>query len=140
MEIVGFILISGKIGAGLFLLWIIADVIIGFTLLTQGRKYFVRRNISSAEKLFEDLSIMVGALLLIFPGFVSDFLALPLLIPPLRHWIFLFLRRRHGHILDDLEQTSQHFARWNNPGDRDDRSSMKTIEGDFKKLDDDKIY
>lgn len=140
IEIVGFILIGEKIGMGLSLLWIGVSASIGFTMLTRGREKLVQRNISSLEHLFNNLCVIVGGLLLIFPGFISDFLALPLLLPPIRHLIFLFLRHRHAHILDDLEKTSEHFAYWNYRPKENGKHSMKTIEGDFKKLGDDKIY
>jgi UPF0716 family protein affecting phage T7 exclusion len=142
IEIAGFILIGGKIGAGLSLLWVIADAVIGFTLLTTLGKNALRKFEKAAatgeppiEEMFDGICIIVGALLLIFPGFISDFLALPLLIPPVRHWIFLFLKHKHGSVLNDLGKTSQGFTYWYY---KSDTTAAKTIEGDFKSIDEDK--
>lgn len=132
IEIIGFILIGGKIGTGLSLLWVIAAAVIGFTLLTQGRKKLVQRSNSPVEQLFDNLCIIAAALLLIFPGFISDFMALPLLIPRMRQWIFMFLKRRHGDILDDI--AVQQSAYWG-PENENDGSAPKTIEGDYKRID-----
>ena len=86
--------------------------------------------------MFDGFCIIIGALLLIFPGFISDFLALPLLIPPVRHWIFLFLKYKHGSILNDLGKTSQGFTYWYYEERKD--GGGKAIEEDFKNTDEDK--
>ena len=142
IEIIGFIVIGGKIGAVLSVLWVIADAIIGFTLLTTlGAKALrklekaVAAGTAPVEEMFDGFCIIIGALLLIFPGFISDFMALPLLIAPVRHWIFLYLKHKHGDILNDLGKTSQGFTYWYY---KSDNTSVKTIEGDFKSIDQDK--
>ena len=89
------------------------------------------------EDMFDGVCIIVGALLLIFPGFISDFLALPLLLPLTRHWIFLFLKRQHGGILNDINQKSQGFSYWYYEESRSG-DTVKTIEGDFRSTDEDK--
>ena len=136
IEIAGFILIGGKIGAGLSFIWVIADAVIGYTLLTYWREKLVQRSNSPVEQLFDNLCVIAASLLLIFPGFISDLMALPLLIPPVRRWIFMFLKRRHGDILDDI--AAQQSAYWS-PDYRNDGSAPKTIEGDFKKIDEDQF-
>lgn len=153
IEVIGFIVIGGKIGVGLSLLWVMTDVIIGVTLLTTLGASALRKAATSAEagtlpveEMFDGFCIIVGALLLIFPGFISDFMALPLLIPPVRHWIFLFLKQRHDNILNELNKTSQGFTYWYSEERSPDGSAVrehkdggaKTIEGDFKSIDEDK--
>ena len=144
IEVIGFIVIGGKIGVGLSLLWVMADVIIGVTLLTTLGASALRKAATSAEagtlpveEMFDGFCIIVGALLLIFPGFISDFLALPLLIPLTRHWIFLFLKHKHGSILNSLDKTSQSFTYWYYE-ERGNDGPVKTLEGDFRNTDEDK--
>ncbi len=119
IEIAGFIVIGGRIGVGWSLLWVIADIVLGFTLLSTLGGNALRKAGKSAEagappfeEMFDGICIIVGALLLIFPGFISDFLALPLLIPPVRHWLFLFLKNKHADILSEVGKTSQGFSYW----------------------------
>lgn len=39
------------------------------------------------ETVFDGLLLALAGLLLIIPGFLTDIAALPLLLPPLRHWL-----------------------------------------------------
>lgn len=136
IEIAGFIIIGGKIGVGLSLLWMIADFIIGYLLLCSIGARTLRKSQQSAqtdaypfEEMFDGFCIIAGALLLIFPGFISDFVALPLLIPPVRHWLFVWLKNKHQNIFNDLSKTSRGFTYWYYE-ERTGRST-KTIEGEF---------
>ena len=144
LEIIGFIVIGGQIGVGLSLLWVMADVFVGSLILsTMGGKTLrkakesVQTDIYPFEEMFDGFCIIIGALLLIFPGFISDFLALPLLVPPVRHWIFVFLKYKHGAVFDDLSKRSRGFTYWYYE-ERGSDGSIKTIEGDFKSTDEDK--
>jgi UPF0716 protein FxsA len=155
IEIAGFIVIGGRIGAGWSLLWLTADAVIGFMLLTTLGAGALRKAGKAAdagtlplEEMFDGFCIIVGALLLIFPGFISDFMALPLLIPFTRRWIFSFLKRRHSSILNELGKTSQGFTYWyyeertdgSAVKERKERISVKTIEGNFRYEDKDKKF
>jgi len=96
-EIIGFVVIGGEIGVAATLLWLVGSTMLGLWLL-QGRgktwsqvqapddEFFV------IQELFDGLCLMLAGLLLVFPGFISDFLAVPLVISPLRHWLFRRLR------------------------------------------------
>jgi UPF0716 protein FxsA len=145
LEIIGFIMIGGEIGIGWSLLWVIMDAIVGLTILnTLGdrtlhkAKKAVEENAFPFEEMFDGFCIIVGALLLIFPGFISDLLALPLLIPPVRHWIFVFLKHKHRDLFNDLGKTSRGFAYWYYEERNGDAG--KTIEGNFRNTDkDDKL-
>ncbi len=58
----------------------------------------IRRGEMPTDTLFDGLCIIVGSILLVIPGFVSDFLALLFLIPFTRKYlkpiIFRFISRR----------------------------------------------
>lgn len=149
LEIAGFIIIGGKIGIGLSLLWVIADFIIGYLLLCSIGARTLRKSQQSAqtdaypfEEMFDGFCIIAGALLLIFPGFISDFLALPLLIPPVRHWLFVWLKNKHLNIFNDLSKTSQGFTYWyyeeRTGGVTKTDGGTKTIEGEYRNTDENK--
>lgn len=140
-EIAGFIIIGGEIGVGFSLLWVIMDTVVGLTLLAtmggqtlQKAKKSVDADIYPFEEMFDGLCILTGALLLIFPGFVSDFLALPLLITPVRGWIFSFLKSQHNSILNNLSKNTQGFTYWYYEERKN--GDPNTIEGEFKRTDD----
>ncbi len=144
LEIAGFIIIGGKIGVGWSLLWIITDVIVGMMILStmggnilrSAQKSIDKKDDYPFEELFDGFCILTGAVLLIFPGFISDFLALPLLIPPVRHWIFLYLKYKHNSVLNELSKKSQGFTYWY----YEERTggTTKTIEGEFINTDENK--
>lgn len=152
IELIGSIEIGAKIGIGFSLLWIFIDILAGFALLftllgstmAQAKPAedisdaAVQNNLDAAaqhalERMFDGFCIMVAALLLISPGFISDFLALPLLIPPVRHWVYNFLREKHQELFHNINQSSQGFSAWY----YEERSPMgvKTIEGVFTHTD-----
>lgn len=100
-EIIGFVVIGGKIGLGLTLLWLLCSTVLGLWLL-QGRgaetlahvkqKQEVETPFFAIREVFDTLCLFLAGVLLVFPGFISDFLAVPLLIAPLRHFFFRRLR------------------------------------------------
>ncbi|MBI3441270.1 MAG: FxsA family protein [Proteobacteria bacterium] len=144
LEIAGFIIIGGKIGVGWSLLWVIVATMMGFYFLTtmgtqtlQKAKQSVEADVYPFEEMFEGLCILLGALLLIFPGFISDFMALPLLIAPVRRWIFRFLKYQHESLFNDLSKGTRGFTYWYYE-ERKSPGATTIIEGDFKQLDDDK--
>lgn len=111
-EIVGFVVIGGSLGAGYTLLWL-AVATAGGVRLMRGRSHNLQEEaqilqddgIFVVQGMFDRLCLFIAGILLVFPGFISDFLAVPFLIAPLRHWIFKrqrdnpdsFLRRHMGH-------------------------------------------
>lgn len=141
VEIAGFIIIGGKIGLGWSLLWVIGATMAGFYFFaTMGAqtlhkaKKSVAADVYPFEEMFDGICILIGALLLIFPGFISDFLALPLLLAPLRRGIFRFLKYRHESIFNNLGKSTQGFAYWY----YEEKHSLPTtvVEGEFKRVDD----
>lgn len=143
LEIAGLIVIGGKIGVGLSLLWVIAATIAGFYFLAamgtqtlQKAKKSVDADIYPFEEMFDGFCILLGALLLIFPGFISDFLALPLLAAPVRRAIFRFLKYQHQSVLNNLSKSTQGFTCWY----YEERTggAPRTIEGEFRRVEEDR--
>lgn len=100
-EIMGFVVIGGEIGLPLTLLWLLCSTVLGLWLL-QGRDAETLAQVKKQQEaetpffaireVFDTLCLFLAGVLLIFPGFISDFLAVPLLIAPLRHFFFRRLR------------------------------------------------
>lgn len=93
IEIIGFIAIGGEIGLGLSLLWLMGAAALG-TYVLRGHGGIWSRvqtaddDLFVVEGMFDAVCLLLAGLLLIFPGFISDFLALPLLAPHLRRLFF----------------------------------------------------
>lgn len=143
LEIAGFITIGGAIGVGLSLLWVILDVVAGLSLLTsmgaatlRKAQKSVQADVYPFEEMFDGFCIIAGALLLIFPGFISDFLALPLLVAPVRGWIFRVLKEQHTSFFNNLSRQSRGFTSWYYE-ERTNGRVIKTIEGTARRTDDD---
>jgi UPF0716 protein FxsA len=127
-EIIGFVEIGGRIGLLWTFLWLAASTLLGLRLLQGRRKTWEivqsRHNdeIFVVGSMFDGLCIFIAGVLLIFPGFISDFIALPLLVPPLRRWIFEKMQKNPDSIL-------RRHAR--KPGE------STVIEGEYRRMDDD---
>jgi len=101
LEIAGFVWLGGKLGVGLTLLWVIAAMVAGLALLRHtGLQAVGRLRAALAEgkepghSLIDAACFAAAGILLIIPGFVSDLLALILMLPVTRHWL---LRRTAAH-------------------------------------------
>lgn len=101
LEIAGFVWLGGKLGVALTLVWVIGAMLAGLALLRHtGLQAVSRLRAALAEgkepghSLIDAACFAAAALLLIIPGFVSDALALILLLPMTRHWL---LRRTAAH-------------------------------------------
>lgn len=131
-EIIGFVTIGGEIGLGSTILWLIASTFFGFRLLRANAWSKLSRSgqqdFFAVADLFNGLSTVIAGILLVFPGFISDFIAIPFLLAPCRQWMF-----------SSMKDNPQSFARrqaddlWEKHG----HARNITIEGDFKKVDDD---
>ena len=136
VEIVGFIVIGGAIGLAWSLLWLLTAGVAGAVLLSnigtekpkKRKKPIDESDFGALEKVFDDICTLLAALLLIFPGFISDILALCLLVPVWRHMIFGALVRSHKHVLHDLGKSTEDFSMWYRG--RQDQTPM--IEGEWK--------
>ena len=128
LEITGFVVIGGRIGLGLTLLWLLAAGMLGLALIRHGGLNALIKLQAALNEGREpghsliDGAVMVSAgLLLIVPGFFSDFFALVLLLPVTRN----FLLRRMAH---HFETRIYRSGGTGSPGSR--RTTI--IEGDFE--------
>ncbi len=106
-EITVFIVVGRWIGVLATLLLFIAIGVIGTLLLKRQGMRALRemqaalgRGEPPAEPVAHAALLVLAALLLIFPGFLSDLMALPLLLPPVRRalirWLGVQAKRRGG--------------------------------------------
>ncbi|MEZ0261215.1 MAG: FxsA family protein [Alphaproteobacteria bacterium] len=139
-ELLGFIFIGGSIGFFATLLWLFFAASAGFYLLTMGGSMALSRAAASddaevfgGESIFASLCMLIAALLLIFPGFISDFIAVPLLVPSLRQWLFTRTQKSPDHVLRRSYRSWSHMRRTDSAG-----SPPKTtvIEGEYLRVDD----
>lgn len=100
IEIALFILVGRAIGVLPTLgLVILAVIVGGFVLRQQGLGVLnrMRTNMQTGtlpgQTLFDGMLLAVAAVLLIIPGFLGDFIAILLLLPPVRGWLYKTLTR-----------------------------------------------
>lgn len=101
VEILVFIQVGERLGAGWTLLLVLASAIVGISLVraqgfaTAARlQALVLRGESPALGVLEGLALLIAGVLFLIPGFVTDVVAMILLIPPWRRAVLrLFLRR-----------------------------------------------
>lgn len=131
-EITVFILIGRWIGVAATLLLFVAIGVLGTILLKQqGMRALgemqaaLSRGEPPAEPVAHAALLVLAALLLIFPGFLSDVMALPLLLPPVRRFVIRRLsaqaKRRGG------------FTVW--PGGRGAGGRGTVIDADYTEID-----
>ena len=136
VEIAGFITIGGEIGFLASMAWLIGATWLGFGLLHhRGRTALTRAQRGDTDEvfvvqdMFDGFCILIASVLLIFPGFISDFIAVPFLIAPLRHYVFERIRnnpqhpaRRFAHNMQGKSRAAQ-------------KPAPDIIEGEYKTLD-----
>jgi UPF0716 protein FxsA len=90
-EIAGFVLVGGWIGVLPTLGLVILSAVLGVVLLRrqavvagQDLRASLQGMRGPVDTLADGALVVLGALLLIVPGFISDLAAIPLLVPPLR--------------------------------------------------------
>lgn len=100
-EIAAFVEIGGEIGVLATLAWIFLAAVAGMVVLRlQGLATALQlqaalaRNELPARALFDGACVTIAGLLLLFPGFVSDAIAILLLLSPLRSLLFHLIARR----------------------------------------------
>jgi UPF0716 protein FxsA len=103
LEIAGFVVIGGQIGLAATFLWLVASTLLGFYVLqAYGAGAWTRARSGSggdaftAYDLFDGLCWLIAGILLVFPGFISDFLSIPFIIAPCRHWLFRRMKDNPG--------------------------------------------
>lgn len=100
IEIALFIVVGRAIGVLPTLGLVIAAIVIGgFVLRQQGLGVLnrMRTNMQTGtlpgQTLFDGMLLALAAVLLIIPGFLGDFIAILLLLPPVRAWLYKTLTR-----------------------------------------------
>ncbi len=89
----------------ILILWILAGLAGGFIIRTQGLALLLnahqsmRGGVLDAQRLFSDLAVILAGVFLIIPGFLSDLIALYLLLPRLLRGK---LRRPEGTLPENL--------------------------------------
>lgn len=99
-EIALFIAVGRSIGIFPTLALIVVAAVVGGLVLRQqglGVLNRMRTNVSSGtvpgQTLFDGMALAIAAVFLIIPGFLGDFIALGLLLPPVRSWLYKTLTR-----------------------------------------------
>ncbi len=92
IEIALFIWIGGAIGVGWTLLWVLAGFVLGVWMLRKGGEKSREWLQKAAEGVrtknpSRQIYWYIGGLLMILPGFFSDFLGLALIFPPTQSFV-----------------------------------------------------
>jgi UPF0716 protein FxsA len=94
VEIAGFVVVGSYLGVAGTLLAVMASVVLGVIILRRAgwRAIESLRGTVSSKTLptiaaLDNAYLMLAGLLLILPGFVSDIIALLILLPPVRDWL-----------------------------------------------------
>ena len=130
IEISIFIQVAHVLGVLLTLILVIFTSVIGMSLVrNQGFKNFLlmqqkmAAGESPAAEMIKSVSLIIGGILLIIPGFFTDFLGLLLLFPPVQKLLTLKLM--------------PHLRVWRGPGAGPD--SGYTMEGEYERKESDRI-
>lgn len=139
-EIIGFVVIGGEIGVAATLLWLMCSTVLGLWLL-QGRGAETMAHVKQPQEtdspffaireVFDTLCLFLAGILFVFPGFISDFIAIPLLIAPMRHFFWRRLRDNpDGFIRRTFTSQEPHRSRHGGSPD------TTVIDGEFTTVDD----
>lgn len=92
-EVAALVIIGGWLGVGWTLAWMLGSVVLGLTILRLGGiqaliriHHKLREQELPTLELLDMAMVLMGGVMLIVPGFVSDALGLLLLLPPVR-WL-----------------------------------------------------
>ncbi|MBX5013279.1 FxsA family protein [Rhizobium lentis] len=100
-EIAGFVVVGRAIGLALTLALVMASFILGVVLLRRQGIGILRRMSSEGRNgvmpgrdLLKPVMTVIAALLLIIPGFLTDIVAILILLPPVREFIWRAIAKR----------------------------------------------
>ncbi|WP_037172042.1 FxsA family protein [Rhizobium sp. Pop5] len=100
-EIAGFVVVGRAIGLALTLALVMASFVIGVILLRQQGIGILRRmsaegrnGVMPGRELLQPAMKVIASLLLIIPGFLSDIVAILILIPPVRDLLWRVIAKR----------------------------------------------
>lgn len=134
IELVGFFTIGAEIGFLGTIVWLALAAWLGFYLMRlRGRSGLERMQRAAhddmfvVQDLFDGVALFIASVLLIFPGFISDFIAVPILIAPLRRYVFLHLNKK-GVVHTGAGRPQE--------GAAAPRETPDVIEGSYRKIED----
>lgn len=136
IEIIGLVTIGGRIGLFGTLVWLVAASFAGLRLLRTGGPGALARARAGGEEMFtardgfDTLCYLVAGILLLFPGFISDFIAIPFLIAPVRRLLFGQARDNPDNVLRRNYRNWTEAAR---PAHKPGETTV--IEGEFRRID-----
>ena len=147
LEIAAFIEAGKLLGVGTTILLVIASSMLGFWIMgTQGYATWGKARAKAAQdqfplfEMFDGLCLFLAGVLLILPGLITSTLGLLLVIPPIRKLLFVFLQAREDSVMRTFhDRGGRTFFYWNSSEDHHthhDGTGNKTIEGDYRRLDD----
>ncbi|SCB61463.1 UPF0716 protein FxsA [Rhizobium aethiopicum] len=100
-EIAGFVVVGRAIGLALTLALVLASFLVGVVLLRRQGIGILRRMSSEGRNgmmpgrdLLKPAMTVIAALLLIIPGFLTDIIAILILIPPVRDFVWRSIAKR----------------------------------------------
>lgn len=101
LELYLIVKLGGRFGFVTILLWVLVSGALGVRIL-QSRSWTVVNRVQQAiaagqspgRELLDTAVVIIGAVLLIVPGFITDALALPCLLPPTRARIARYIEER----------------------------------------------
>lgn len=144
IEIAGFIIVGSEIGVfatlALILLGMIAGIVLlrvqGFQILQKMQAEMAQGRVPDQE-MFHGALMVIGAILLIIPGFVTDIIGIILFIPPFRNFIWQIISKKFNI------KTSFHENKNSSDKvidlDASDYHSEKNENSPWKKNDDDRL-
>ncbi|SMN02388.1 Protein affecting phage T7 exclusion by the F plasmid [uncultured Candidatus Thioglobus sp.] len=146
-EIYVLVAVGDSIGAGNTILLVIATAFIGSYLLKQ-QGFSTLKKVQSAAaqgknpsfEMLEGVVIMVSGILLLTPGFITDFIGLLGLMPWSRaYFLTSFLQKNTDKIFTSAQfQKSSDDSKWNNSMN-DTPQDSNTIDGEFWEEDKNKL-
>ena len=127
VELAILIEVGTHIGAGNTILLIIVTGILGaslaryqgFVVLNQIQQNLNKGNMPS-EQLMDGLMILVGGIVLLTPGFITDTIGFLLMIPLSRTLIKLWVKKRFEHMIANGQIVTMHNQRPRSQNDRYD--------------------
>lgn len=128
LELAVLIKVGQTLGVWLTILLLIATGVVGSLIVQSQGLQAARRAAQSMaegrppiEPVVDSFMLMLAGALLLIPGLLTDLIALPLLVPPIRRWIARWALRRMFKNADVRVETHE----WRSPG-RDPRQDPGT--------------
>ncbi len=152
LEIVVLIKVGGLIGALNTVALVLLSAFVGVDIIRrQGFNTALRARqkmsagILPAMEVLENMAVVIGGVMMIIPGFISDALGLVLLIPPLRRWLIDRWMKSYGIKVQQSRVFEAEFRREDQAhpdhtiNHQSNQQANYTIKGDFtRESDDDK--